>query len=302
MSISKRVQEMFNDVIDCFYHRHLSDNTRYILSIGRSFHAISYTDDVYKHKTIGNYANLLRYLNAANDSYMPVIIDRYALPKSPLPVIFRNNKPDYIQVYYTVDGRNIDVYVADERGSLFHQIIKNTSEKIFLNQYTRFLKAVTYRQSIHIHVNSDGSEKNIDNCVEYYLLAKNRAGQIRLMPREYQLEVQKNYYHLNIIADIAETGVASYTMYCNDNEYTSLEYGDDVFHEVAKNVMLHRQSGSTYPIHITDIEFSRPQVGKEPTSHLQTIFFLNYKRGIEEKLNQALDDIANRHNDNQAQA
>lgn len=302
MSISNRVQEMFNDIIDCFYHKHVSDNTRYILSIGRSFHVICYTDDVFNHKPIGNYTGLLRYLNAGNDHYMPVIIDRYALPKSPLPVIFRNNKPDYIQVYYAVEGKNIEVYVLDEKGSLFHQVIRNTSEQIFLNQYTRFLKAVTYRQSIHIHINGDGSEKDIINTVEYYLLVKNRTGQIRLVPREYQLEVQKNYYHLHIIADIAETGTASYTLYCNDKEYTSLEFGDNVFHEVAKNVMSHRHSGSTYPIHITDIEFSRPQVGKEPTSHLQTIYFLNYKRGIEEKLNQALDEIANKHDDNQAQA
>ena len=233
---------------------------------------------------------------------MPVILDRYALKKSALPVIFRNNKRDYIQVYYTVDGKNIEVYILDEKGSLFHQTIKNTTEQIFLNQYTRFLKAVTYRQSLHIHVNGDGSEKNINNTVEFYHLVKNRTGQIRLIPREYQLELQKHYYHLNVIADIAETGATSFTLYCNDKEYTSLEFGDGVFLEVVKNVMSHRHSGSAYPIHITDIEFSRPQVGKEPTSHLQTIYFLNYKRGIEEKLNQALSELANSHNGNQAQA
>jgi len=301
MAIANRVQEMFSDVIDCFYYRSQQGPTRYILSIGRSFHVISYENDVYDHKAIGNYSSLLRYLNTANSHFVPVVIDRYAVPKSPLPVIYRNNKPVYIQVYYGIDGNNINVYVLDENGSLFHQIIKNTNEQIFLNQYTRFLKSVTYKQSIHNDVVTDGSGEKI-NTIECYRLAKNKSGQIRIVPKEYQLQVQKNYYKLHVIADIAESGQASYTLYCNDTEYTSLEYGDGVFQKVARDVISHRNSGSTYPIHITDIEFSRPHIGKESTSYLQTVYCLNYKRGIEEKLNQALAEMTNGHDGNQAQA
>lgn len=302
MAIAGRIHELFDDVIDCFYNKSRADTTRYILRIGKVFHVINYIQNVFSHKMIGGYAKLLHYLSDANSNFAHVIIDRHAMPKSPLPMIFRNNKKDSIQIFYATEGKNIEAYVIDEKGSLFYQNIKNTDENILLNQYSHFFESVIYKQQIHLALPEGDSSDPEKTTINFYQMIKNKAGEMRIIPREHSVHNhEQNYFKLHIVADIADTGQTAYMLYCNDKEFTSLEYGEQVFHQVARDVLSHRNSGSIYPIHITDIEFSRPQVGKDSTAYLQTIYFLNYKRGIEEKLNQALADMANSIN-KQAQA
>ena len=101
---------------------------------------------------------------------------------------------------------------------------------------------------------------------------------------------------MSVIADIVDSNQSSYTLYCNDKEYTSMEYGDRIFQVVAQDILALRTTITLYPIHITDIEFSRLNIDKDHNDYMQTIYFMNYKRVIEEKLNQAvieLNDQAN---------
>jgi adenylate cyclase class 1 len=294
MSIAGRLHELFDDVIDYFYNRSLPDTTRYILQIGKNFHSIYFDQDVFNHKKIGGYAALLRYLSEANSKFSPVIIDRYAMTKSPLPIIYRHNKPNAIQIFYSIEGRNINTYVVDEKGSLFFQSIKNTTEDIFLNQYSRFLESVIHKQQIQIVSPEHDPLLGGNTTINFYQMANNQNGVTRLIPREYNTTSNKqDYFNLHIIADIEDEGQTAFTLFCNDREFTSLEFGDRLFNEVANDVLSHRHSGSIYPIHITDIEFSRPQIGKEQTANLQTIYSLVYKRNIEDKLNQALAALTN---------
>jgi adenylate cyclase class 1 len=299
MAIASRIQELFTDVSNCFYGNNMPDTTRYIVRIGKNFHALTFEQDIFNHRMIGSYSKLLRYLSEASGQYSPVMIDRYALVKSPLAIIFRNNKPDSIQIFYTIEGTSIDVYVVDEKGSLFFQSIKNTAETVFLNQYSRFLQSVIHKQEIHLMSPSNTSSQGKINQLNFFLMVKNKKGEMRLIPREYdEVSQAQNFYNLHVVADILEGGETTFTLYCNNKEFTSLEFGDQVFKEVAKDVLSHRKSGSSYPIHITDIEFSRPQMGKDATAYLQTVYFLIYKRSIEENLNQALMNSSG----NQAQA
>lgn len=284
MTIAARVQEMFDDVINCYYKKSAPDTSRYVMLIGKAYHVINYQNDAYSHQLIGGINKLLHYLSKPSKRYSPVRIDRYALAKSPLPVMFKNNKENYIQIYYSVEGKNIDVYVLDEKGSLFHQNIKNTDEKIFISQYGRFLEAVINKRNLQLNI----EDSSAGNSISFYQLVKNKSGEIRIIPREFNVRDSNKYFNLNVIADINKSRQSSYTLYCNDKEYTSMEYGDKIFQEVARDVSILRKNNTYYPIHITDIEFSRPQIDKEPMAYMQTIYFLNYKRGIEDRLYQAL--------------
>jgi adenylate cyclase class 1 len=60
---------------------------------------------------------------------------------------------------------------------------------------------------------------------------------------------------------------------------------------VARYVMSRRTSGQTYPIYITDIDLARGLLGVEAVQGLQTVHFLNYKKRIEARLNQALEKL-----------
>jgi len=95
-----------------------------------------------------------------------------------------------------------------------------------------------------------------------------------------------------VIGDFIDDGKAMFSIYCDEKEFTSLEYGEQVYDEVARHVLERRKSGLHYPIYITDIDLPRTLLGNDTADHVQTVHFLNYKRNIEERLNAALAGFA----------
>ena len=83
-------------------------------------------------------------------------------------------------------------------------------------------------------------------------------------------------------------GESIFTLYCDGKEFSTLEHGRELFTSVVKHVLVLRQSGQRYPIYITDISLARSVVGEENVGKMQSIYFLNYKRRIEEQLNRAV--------------
>lgn len=288
MTIAKRIEDLFREIKDVFYTKG-SELSRYILLIGDSYFSFNTNKDAFKHKRIGSEPDLLRYLSESHQSFSPTAFDSRSISNSPLPIIFRNNKPNVIQLFFQVHGADIDVYILDEKGSMFFQKLHNANDQIMLNQFSRFIKSVTYKQEMQIVVDNEESSNHFGYDVEYYQIIKDKKGQSRLHQRVAEKsETSSRYFNLQVIADVSDNGKPVFTLYCNEQEYSSLEYGDKVFHEAVKAVLSHRDSKLLYPIYITDIDLSRPLLGKDSTDYLQTIYFLNYKRNIEEKLNKAM--------------
>ena len=74
-----------------------------------------------RYSKLGGYGELMQYLSNNQPVFSPVVIDRYALSDDLLPVVFKLNRPGVIQVVYRVLSEQAEVYVVDERGSLFNQ-------------------------------------------------------------------------------------------------------------------------------------------------------------------------------------
>jgi len=288
MTIAKRIEDLFRDLKTIFYNKD-SELNRYILLIGESYYSFSANKDVFKHKRIGLEPDLLRYLSESHPSFSPTTFDSRAVDNSPLPIIFRNNKADVIQLFFQAHGTNIDVYILDEKGSMFFQKLHNANDQIMLNQFDRFINSVTYKQEMQIVADNEESNNRFGYDVEYYQIVKDKKGQFRLHQRNAEKsDASSRYFNLQVIGDVSDNGKPVFTLYCNEQEYSSLEFDDKVFHEVVKAVLSHRNSKLLYPIYITDIDLSRPLLGKEAADYLQTVYFLNYKRNIEEKLNRAM--------------
>ena len=73
-----------------------------------------------------------------------------------------------------------------------------------------------------------------------------------------------------------------------DREFSSLQYGDELFGEVAKHILHRRTSSDSYPIYITDIDISSQLLPDTGSEERQTIHYLQYKRRFEERLQQAI--------------
>lgn len=290
-SIVRRIEELFNDIVGCYYNNSDSTTTRYVLLIGHKYYILRLEDDALQHERIESYNELLRSLARPVKSFSPVVIDRYALSHDILPMVYRNNKAGTIQLYYTEENQAIYVYIVDERGSLFYRRLPRMDVSLLINQYKRFLNAVVSRQSMQMPSGQNAAQSE-EALVEIYQAQKKYYTRGRLMRhQENPGHEAAEYFDVQVITNVADSGRPEFTIYCDDNEFSSLEFGDGLFLEVARYVLERRRSGSRYPIHITDIDLSHQIMGVETSDQLQTVHYLEYKKSIEDKLNRALASL-----------
>ncbi len=125
--------------------------------------------------------------------------------------------------------------------------------------------------------------------VEFHQVVKNSNGEWRVVAHEFIGEKDPRYFNLQVTGreEGGHTGPV-YRVFCDEQEFSSLEYGDRLFHAVALHVLTQRKSGQCYPIYITDVDLSPKLLGIQGPEHMQSVVLLDYKRKIEDRLNQAL--------------
>lgn len=288
--IAHRVEAVFRDVIDWYYTGAGRDHGRYIVQVGHQYFVLQAENDVPRYHKFPNLATLLTHLSLPQDSFSPIRTDRHTLAESALPVLFEHNRPGCVQVFYQVGGDQAQVYVLDEKGSLFHQQVAFHDNLTLLTQFQRFLEKVQYRRdqfSLH-----DCGECQDAGEIEYYQVIPRSGAQPRLERQNISpFKQSRSYFGVQVIGDVLKENRTVFTMYCDEREFSTLEYGDRLFEEVARYVMSKRSSGQTYPIYITDIDLARGLLGVDGSQGLQTVHFLNYKKRIEARLNQALANL-----------
>ncbi len=296
MVIQKRVEELFEDVSDCFYSGSHPDTVRYLFCIGRSYYLLQVENDALVYSQHDAFPDLLNKLSEPLDHFTPVVVDRHSASANILmSMIYRLNKEGVIQVFYQVDGSAVDVYVIDEKGALYYQRAENQDPEVLLNQYRRFFDSVTYRQMIQRGDSAGVDDVTSGPQLEFFQTGRGRDGKLRVQTKVVGRNARSGgYFNLQVIGEDVGNGKSMFTIYCNDVEMTSLEFGDGLFSEVARHVLEQRKSGLRYPIYITDIDIPANLLSKDSVMSLQTINYLNYKRFIEEKLNTELKAIAAR--------
>jgi len=98
-------------------------------------------------------------------------------------------------------------------------------------------------------------------------------------------EVTDPFYEVQAIVEAGDNGRSQVTLYCNQQEFSGLEYGNDLFAAVARTIVARRRDGERYPCYITDIDLS----GLHGNGRSQTVQYLRYKSRLEAALNAAMD-------------
>lgn len=287
--IAKRVEDVFQQTIDWFYTKPHADHSRYVLQVGHRYYVLQAENQVPRYIHVKGQDALLQQLGLPQENFSPVHFDEASLHDSPLPLIYRINKPGKIQMFYQPSGSQATVYVLDERGSLFHQIVSYHDALTLLTQFQRFLDKVAQRRGFLIR--EMGQQEDV-NGIEYYQIVHRPGGPMKLERQNLSpFKQSRTYFGVQVIGDILENQQTVFTMYCNEQEFSTLEHGDELFSEVARYVLSKRASGQTYPIYITDIDLARGLLGADASQGLQTGHFLNYKKRIEQRLNSALSKL-----------
>jgi len=282
-NISQRFHELFDDISRSV--QETAGHWRYILEAADHYYAIVRDDGGIRFERIGNHAGLIAFLGRPVPRYTHTRFDRYALRNEPLPRLYEQNRQDAIQTFYRVLGREVELFVIDERGSLFTQTLTFHNQHVLLDQLARFFRSTSQRMTLGS--NANGESRRIG--FEFRHLAGGARREFTIEPVSYNPDLGRQYLQIKVLLETGEDSSHRYTVICDGREFSSLAHGADLFRVVARHVLSVRTTGSAYPIYITDIDLSGVQL---PGESDQTVRLLEQKRLIEERLNRALADLA----------
>ncbi len=284
-SITKRIEEVIQDVISTFYGKQFHKYMRYLIEIEDCYYVLFNEYGHLQHKYIGSSAHLLRSLSKPNDKFSPVVFEQQTHGDKLIQQLFKLNVADKIQLFYCINNNMADIYIIDENGSLFCQTIPFHDSKALINHFNLFFEATINRRSFLML----DIQTNIENMeVEFFQINYDKAKKIYINKVSNEIEESgQSFFNIQVIGS-PDDAHNSLTIFCGDIEFSFMEHGNDLFNVVAKYVIEQRESGLKYPIYITDIDISTGLMERVESDKLQTIHYLNYKRKIEDKLNQAI--------------
>jgi adenylate cyclase class 1 len=236
-----------------------------------------------RHVVINSLSGLFKYLGEELAHYSPLHLDPHALSDSDLALILPMGQPECIQVFYRVNEGEADLYALDEHNSLWHQRLPYHDELSLLLPVQRFLQSLGYRRGAMLPLHNPGAPTHVETL--YYQILPSGAGRGRkLESRVVPAAAARPFYDVQAIVEEAAPGQISVTLYCNNDEFSELEYGDQLFSVVARQILDRRQEPQRYRCYITDLDLS----GLPGDAAGQTILYLRYKTELEHALNEAM--------------
>lgn len=292
-AIAARVEELFRDIAACYYSGTRPPATRYVLEIQREYYMVQLPDGQPNVQRAPNFSALLELLGRVQRSYSPIVLDRHCLPGSELAAIAQAARPERIQVFFRRREQQADIFVSDEMGSLYSFATPFRDEHTLLLPLDQFIQSTRFRQrsespdftgGTHDVLLDDGSASDI----EYFeVVGEQPAARIE---RRSLLGAQAQSFFFNVqaIADYDFNGNLIFNIFCDQQEFTELELGDDLYDTVARYILSRRRDRERYPCYLTDIDLSR--CVSEPGG-IQTVHYLRYKQRLEKAMNEALQRV-----------
>ena len=282
--IAQRVEDIF----DTAQHLMLGQsNHRYLLQVQQHYHVMELTPGQANHVSLPTQQALIAYLSEELASYSPWHLDAMALDDHDLALLLPMGLADCVQVFYRVNEGFAELYVLDEFNALWQQRLPFHDEQSLLAPLQRFLQSIIYRRDALSPL--DPQEPLGAVQVLYYQLLPSVSGRARsIEPRPAPLNpTNKPFYDVQAIIGKAAQGQVGITLYCNQREFSELEFGDQLFAVVAQEIVGQRRETERYRCYITDLDLSGLLGDVQSPSNL----YLRYKAELELSLNEALSQI-----------
>ncbi len=295
-SIAQRVEELFRDLAACYYSGTRSATSRYILQIQNAFYTLQYREQQLNIQRAANYTLLEQQLGERQRQFSPIVFDRYALNNSLLSAISENCQANVIEVFYQRQGDTAQVYVVDEYGSLFSYTTPFVNEQTLLNPLSQFLQSTLYRQNneqqdFSAQLSTNNSEPLQRQLLYFELVQLGQSAPAQLKARRVNSKLSGSYFNIQAIAELSADKQMVFNIYCDQQEFTSLEWGEQLYTTVAQFILARRQNSERYPCYITDLDLSGALIPANQPGAIQTIDYLRYKHLLERGLNNALQAL-----------
>jgi adenylate cyclase, class 1 len=276
-TVARRVQQLFAEVKQVFTEKY-NEPVWYILQVGRVCYVLYQNQGSYQYKRLGNAVAIQNFLGQPRMQYTHCVFDSYAMNDAPLRLLFQTNKPQVVQLFYFVIGASVEIYVLDEKGALFFQRAARQGTEKLIMQYDLFLRSVKGRCGLY--------EQTCQIELAYYEIEKDAAKGFYLVPQKVEGKSFKRFYDIRVAGEMVSDNV-DYVVYCDEEEFSSLDYGEQLFEKASDYILARRAGGDNYPIYVTDVDLSPEMLGVD-RQQIQTISYLVYKAKIEKLLNKSL--------------
>jgi len=268
-----RVEVIFSILVKLFSAPQQNQSLRYILPGGTAFYVFQSVNKILSYKMLATEKLLLDEIGRPQEQFSSIHFDQTILENTPIRLIYSLNKPQVIQLFYYDNKTDISIYIIDEKGSLYTQQHNKASVSHLLKHYAAFLESI---------INRTLFENFVD--IEYYEIEKNSDDVFSCNQVQLNTTSLNQEFNLRIAGEDTGKGI-SYTIYCNEKEYSSLEHGNKVFYAAYQHILQFRNGKSHYPVYITDMDLPLTAFRISNPEQLQTIHYLNYKQKIEDKFN-----------------
>ncbi|WP_350615164.1 class I adenylate cyclase [Pseudomonas sp. HY7a-MNA-CIBAN-0227] len=282
--IAQRVEEIFDTAQNLLLGQL---NHRYLIQVQQHYHVMELAPGQANHVSLASQQALVDYLSEELASYSPLHLDAMALEDHDLALLLPMGLPDCVQVFYRINDTFAELYVLDEFNALWQQRLPFHDEQSLLVPLQRFLQSVIYRRDALSPLDPQQPLGAVQTL--YYQLSPSGSGRARRAePRPApQTPANKPFYDVQAIIGKAAPGQVGITLYCNQREFSELEFGDQLFAVVAQEIIGQRRETERYRCYITDLDLSGLLGDVQSPSNL----YLRYKAELEQALNEALGQI-----------
>ncbi|MDQ2076860.1 class I adenylate cyclase [Marinimicrobium sp. ABcell2] len=286
--VVQRLEELWRDLVGCYYSGTRPANSRYLLETGDEYLLLQFVQQQPQILRFKTRSALLEKLSAPQLEYSPLVVDRYALMGQPVKLLCEVAGRPGIYVLYQVEEDRARVTLLDEKASLFSVDMPYYSHQTLLRPLHYFILSVLTRQNL---VPDLTREPASDYSVEFYEWQGDN-GRGYLEARSITSDInQLAFVSIQVIAEPALDSGLNYTIYCDEQEFSELEHGEDLFSAVAVCILERRQGGQRYPCYITDLDLSQCRDLLAPQGGLQLSHYLSIKAELEQRLDLALQQL-----------
>lgn len=288
-TIAKRVNEIIKDIILTF-QKSKKTNQRYVFAIEKAYYLIWIEGDKPQYKKLENYKALINNLSTPNQKFSSLTVEKNATDDLVLPAIYKQNKANQVQFFYYNHIKNVDIYILDDFGDLYYQRLAIEQQNVQINHYILFLNSIINRMQFDP---SREMTEGFENDIELLIYQMSRqANSLKINKQNAnQFPLPKQFLNIQAIGNPSNDSSQQFSIFCDDTEFSVLDYGNNVYHKLASYVVNNRPSGLHYPIYITDMDLSTDLMESEGFQSIHISQLLKYKQEIEKKLNLAIKQV-----------
>jgi len=293
-TIEQRVLELWRTIIACFYSGTRARNTRFIFEMADEYFMLQFVQQHAQILRFHSYEKLLEKLALPQMEFSPLVVDSYALRDKPLRLFSEVVKAPAIYLFYHIEQHQVHYTIVDHKGAFFSKTVELFNAQALLRPLCRFIRSAVERQALDHEYHSEHPAKvdDLQSIKIFELVGDVKQKNAYLEARNVAQDLsQLQFINVCAVAEPNQQEELSFTLYCDGKEFSTLEFGDDLFSVVARYIVSCRKNGEAYPCYITDLDLSLCRELIAPQTGIQLIHYLHIKNDIERRLNGALIQI-----------